>query len=108
MVLLILFEDVVRAVVVKRSVSNNNNRFRTNATGNKQYNYNSNKRRYDVCSFSLSVLGFIYLFIDTRKNSHPLTSVGALKMAESEEEVNVLVQRVVKDITNAFKRNPNM
>ncbi|XP_029367166.1 protein prenyltransferase alpha subunit repeat-containing protein 1 isoform X4 [Echeneis naucrates] len=29
-------------------------------------------------------------------------------MAESEEEVDVLVQRVVKDITNAFKRNPNM
>ncbi|XP_008333836.1 protein prenyltransferase alpha subunit repeat-containing protein 1 [Cynoglossus semilaevis] len=29
-------------------------------------------------------------------------------MAESEEEVNVLVQRVVKDITNAFKRNPNI
>ncbi len=32
----------------------------------------------------------------------------ALKMAESEEEVDVLVQRVVKDINNAFKRNPNM
>lgn len=31
-----------------------------------------------------------------------------LKMAESEEEVDVLVQRVVKDITNAFKRNPGM
>lgn len=30
------------------------------------------------------------------------------KMAESEEEVDVLVQRVVKDISNAFKRNPNM
>lgn len=29
-------------------------------------------------------------------------------MAESEEEVDVLVQRVVKDITNAFKRNPGM
>jgi len=29
-------------------------------------------------------------------------------MAESEEEVDVLVQRVVKDITNAFKKNPNM
>lgn len=29
-------------------------------------------------------------------------------MAESEEEVDVLVQRVVKDINNAFKRNPNM
>lgn len=29
-------------------------------------------------------------------------------MAESEEEVDVLVQRVVKDITNALKRNPNM
>ncbi|CAB1429995.1 unnamed protein product [Pleuronectes platessa] len=29
-------------------------------------------------------------------------------MAESEEEVHVLVQRVVKDITNAFKRNPNI
>lgn len=29
-------------------------------------------------------------------------------MAESEEEVDVLVQRVVKDITNAFKRNPSM
>ncbi|XP_062873986.1 protein prenyltransferase alpha subunit repeat-containing protein 1 [Trichomycterus rosablanca] len=29
-------------------------------------------------------------------------------MAESEEEVDVLVQRVVKDLTNAFKRNPNI
>ncbi|TNN22846.1 Protein prenyltransferase alpha subunit repeat-containing protein 1 [Liparis tanakae] len=29
-------------------------------------------------------------------------------MAESEEEVDVLVQRVVKDITNAFKKNPNI
>ncbi|XP_068166674.1 protein prenyltransferase alpha subunit repeat-containing protein 1 [Antennarius striatus] len=29
-------------------------------------------------------------------------------MAESEEEVDVLVKRVVKDITNAFKRNPNI
>uniref|UniRef100_A0A3Q3X3G4 Protein prenyltransferase alpha subunit repeat containing 1 n=1 Tax=Mola mola TaxID=94237 RepID=A0A3Q3X3G4_MOLML len=29
-------------------------------------------------------------------------------MAESGEEVDVLVQRVVKDITNAFKRNPNI
>ncbi|XP_022075648.1 protein prenyltransferase alpha subunit repeat-containing protein 1 [Acanthochromis polyacanthus] len=29
-------------------------------------------------------------------------------MAESEEEVDVLVQRVVKDISNAFKRNPNI
>uniref|UniRef100_A0A3B5AR55 Protein prenyltransferase alpha subunit repeat containing 1 n=1 Tax=Stegastes partitus TaxID=144197 RepID=A0A3B5AR55_9TELE len=29
-------------------------------------------------------------------------------MAESEEEVDVLVQRVVKDIANAFKRNPNI
>lgn len=29
-------------------------------------------------------------------------------MAESVEEVEVLVQRVVKDIRNAFKRNPNM
>ncbi|CDQ79346.1 unnamed protein product [Oncorhynchus mykiss] len=29
------------------------------------------------------------------------------KMAESEEE-DVLVQRVVKDINNAFKRNPNI
>ncbi|KAM9446391.1 protein prenyltransferase alpha subunit repeat-containing protein 1 isoform 1-T1 [Clarias gariepinus] len=29
-------------------------------------------------------------------------------MAESEEEVDVLVQRVVKDITNAFKRNPGI
>lgn len=33
---------------------------------------------------------------------------GALKMAESEEEVDVLVQRVVKDIANAFKKNPSM
>ncbi|XP_052413170.1 protein prenyltransferase alpha subunit repeat-containing protein 1 [Carassius gibelio] len=31
-----------------------------------------------------------------------------MKMAESEEEVDVLVQRVVKDINNAFKRNPNI
>ncbi|XP_051552004.1 protein prenyltransferase alpha subunit repeat-containing protein 1 isoform X2 [Myxocyprinus asiaticus] len=29
-------------------------------------------------------------------------------MAESEEEVDVLVQRVLKDINNAFKRNPNI
>ncbi|KAM4577484.1 protein prenyltransferase alpha subunit repeat-containing protein 1 [Odontesthes bonariensis] len=29
-------------------------------------------------------------------------------MAESEEEVDVLVQRVVKDINNALKRNPNI
>ncbi|CAG12559.1 unnamed protein product, partial [Tetraodon nigroviridis] len=29
-------------------------------------------------------------------------------MADSEEEVDVLVQRVVKDISNAFKRNPNI
>ncbi|XP_067839623.1 protein prenyltransferase alpha subunit repeat-containing protein 1 isoform X1 [Heptranchias perlo] len=29
-------------------------------------------------------------------------------MAESEEEVDVLVQRVVKDICNAFRRNPNI
>ncbi|XP_030581452.1 protein prenyltransferase alpha subunit repeat-containing protein 1 isoform X2 [Archocentrus centrarchus] len=29
-------------------------------------------------------------------------------MAESEEEVDVLVQRVVKDITNAFKKNPSI
>ncbi|XP_028313326.1 protein prenyltransferase alpha subunit repeat-containing protein 1 [Gouania willdenowi] len=29
-------------------------------------------------------------------------------MAESGEEVDVLVQRVVKDISNAFKRNPNI
>lgn len=29
-------------------------------------------------------------------------------MAELEEEVDVLVQRVVKDINNAFKRNPSM
>ncbi|XP_078070149.1 protein prenyltransferase alpha subunit repeat-containing protein 1 [Mustelus asterias] len=30
------------------------------------------------------------------------------KMAESEEEVDVLVQRVVKDIANAFRRNPDI
>ncbi|TSM85977.1 Protein prenyltransferase alpha subunit repeat-containing protein 1 [Bagarius yarrelli] len=29
-------------------------------------------------------------------------------MAELEEEVDVLVQRVVKDVTNAFKRNPGI
>lgn len=29
-------------------------------------------------------------------------------MAETNEEVAVLVQRVVKDITNAFRRNPHM
>uniref|UniRef100_A0A2I3G306 Protein prenyltransferase alpha subunit repeat containing 1 n=2 Tax=Hominoidea TaxID=314295 RepID=A0A2I3G306_NOMLE len=29
-------------------------------------------------------------------------------MAETSEEVAVLVQRVVKDITNAFRRNPHM
>ncbi|XP_026178032.1 protein prenyltransferase alpha subunit repeat-containing protein 1 [Mastacembelus armatus] len=29
-------------------------------------------------------------------------------MAESGEEVDVLVQRVVKDLTNAFKKNPNI
>uniref|UniRef100_A0A8B9F8H5 Uncharacterized protein n=1 Tax=Amazona collaria TaxID=241587 RepID=A0A8B9F8H5_9PSIT len=28
-------------------------------------------------------------------------------MAESQEEVAVLVQRVVKDIRNAFQRNPH-
>uniref|UniRef100_A0A8C8RFS7 Uncharacterized protein n=3 Tax=Testudines TaxID=8459 RepID=A0A8C8RFS7_9SAUR len=28
-------------------------------------------------------------------------------MAESPEEVAVLVQRVVKDLNNAFKRNPH-
>lgn len=37
-----------------------------------------------------------------------LMSLALLKMAESEEEVDVLVQRVVKDITNAFKRNPDI
>nr|XP_020454998.1 protein prenyltransferase alpha subunit repeat-containing protein 1 isoform X2 [Monopterus albus] len=37
-----------------------------------------------------------------------VTSSGTLKMAESKEEVDVLVMRVVKDITNAFKRNPNI
>ncbi|XP_074527243.1 protein prenyltransferase alpha subunit repeat-containing protein 1 [Halichoeres trimaculatus] len=31
-----------------------------------------------------------------------------MKMAECEEEEEVLVQRVVKDITNAFKRNPSI
>ncbi|XP_034547665.1 protein prenyltransferase alpha subunit repeat-containing protein 1 [Notolabrus celidotus] len=35
-----------------------------------------------------------------------MTSLGVMKMAECEEEV--LVQRVVKDITNAFKRNPSI
>ncbi|XP_033890129.1 protein prenyltransferase alpha subunit repeat-containing protein 1-like [Acipenser ruthenus] len=36
-------------------------------------------------------------------------SSSALKtMAESEEEVDVLVQRVVKDINNALKKNPNI
>ncbi|KAK7805111.1 hypothetical protein U0070_002033 [Myodes glareolus] len=29
-------------------------------------------------------------------------------MAETSEEVAVLVQRVVKDITNAFRRNPHI
>jgi len=29
-------------------------------------------------------------------------------MAEFEKEVSVLVQRVVRDISNAFKKNPNM
>jgi hypothetical protein len=29
-------------------------------------------------------------------------------MAEFEKEVAVLVQRVVRDISNAFKKNPNM
>lgn len=32
----------------------------------------------------------------------------AANMAETSEEVAVLVQRVVKDITNAFRRNPHM
>lgn len=32
----------------------------------------------------------------------------AANMAETNEEVAVLVQRVVKDITNAFRRNPHM
>lgn len=34
--------------------------------------------------------------------------VAAANMAETNEEVAVLVQRVVKDITNAFRRNPHM
>lgn len=38
----------------------------------------------------------------------PMWRFSVYKMAESEEEVDVLVQRVVKDIINAFKRNPNM
>ncbi|XP_043920297.1 protein prenyltransferase alpha subunit repeat-containing protein 1 [Protopterus annectens] len=29
-------------------------------------------------------------------------------MAESEEEISVLIERVVKDITNAFKKNPDI
>lgn len=40
----------------------------------------------------------------------PVVSYGGSspKMAESPEEVAVLVQRVVKDINSAFKRNPHM
>lgn len=57
----------------------------------------------------ITALGFRSIVFFTRKNFLVLvTSLGAIKMAESEEEVDVLVQRVVKDITNAFKRNPNM
>lgn len=37
-----------------------------------------------------------------------LPSRPAANMAETSEEVAVLVQRVVKDITNAFRRNPHM
>jgi hypothetical protein len=35
-------------------------------------------------------------------------AAAAANMAETSEEVAVLVQRVVKDITNAFRRNPHM
>lgn len=49
----------------------------------------------------------IYLFF-YRKQFSPRDVSVKKKMAESEEEVDVLVQRVVKDISNAFKRNPNM
>lgn len=53
-----------------------------------------------VMGFRSKLFGHVTRHIDA--------SLGAIKMAESEEEVDVLVQRVVKDITNAFKRNPNM
>lgn len=49
----------------------------------------------------------MYLFFD-RKQFPPRDVTVQKKMAECEEEVDVLVQRVVKDISNAFKRNPNM
>lgn len=51
-------------------------------------------------------LGF--LNVPDEDGSRPLDVSVILKMAESEEEVDVLVQRVMKDINNAFKRNPNM
>lgn len=38
----------------------------------------------------------------------PAAAAAAANMAETSEEVAVLVQRVVKDITNAFRRNPHM
>uniref|UniRef100_A0A8C5WDX9 Protein prenyltransferase alpha subunit repeat containing 1 n=1 Tax=Leptobrachium leishanense TaxID=445787 RepID=A0A8C5WDX9_9ANUR len=47
----------------------------------------------------------------TRKSSSPPLSLpppAAGDMAEWKEEVEVLVQRVVKDITGAFRRNPNI
>lgn len=53
------------------------------------------------------LLNSFYLFF-YRKQFSPRDVSVKKKMAESEEEVDVLVQRVVKDISNAFKRNPNM
>ncbi|XP_058157672.1 protein prenyltransferase alpha subunit repeat-containing protein 1 [Dasypus novemcinctus] len=38
----------------------------------------------------------------------PAAAAAAANMAETSEEVAVLVQRVVKDITNAFRRNPHI
>ncbi|KAM4707599.1 protein prenyltransferase alpha subunit repeat-containing protein 1 [Discoglossus pictus] len=44
----------------------------------------------------------------TRKLKPVVFSARSLEMAEWKEEVEVLVQRVVKDITGAFRRNPNI
>ncbi|KAG2465516.1 PTAR1 protein, partial [Polypterus senegalus] len=44
--------------------------------------------------------------LGSRQHSSGLQS--GKKMAELEEEVGVLVQRVVKDINSAFKKNPNI
>lgn len=60
-----------------------------------------------ICSFVLFFYLILFIYFSPGNSSLHVTSCQK-KMAESEEEVDVLVQRVVKDISNAFKRNPNM